>query len=68
MLREGANVLVRRDLFLVMGLNEGDLREVATAVAFAILTRPWRWEVDVWRSFVNVDLEFLEGLDGRWFD
>ena len=60
--------MVRRDLVLVMGSNEPDLKEMATAVTFAIQTRPWRLEVDLWRSFVNVDRTFLEGLDDGWLE
>jgi hypothetical protein len=37
-------------------------------VTWAVQTRPWRLEIDLWRSFVNVDVEFLEGLDRRWLD
>ena len=59
-------VWVRQDTFLVMGTDESDLLKLASAVTYAIQTAPWRLEVDLWRSFVNVDLEFLEGLDERW--
>ena len=58
----------KRDLFLIMGRDEEELRKVATGVTFALQTRPWPLEVDLWRSFVNVDLGFLEGLDDRWLD
>jgi hypothetical protein len=56
-------VVVKRDKFLVMGKDEGDLFRLASAVTYAIQRRPWRWEVDLWRSWVNVDLAFLEGVD-----
>ena len=62
------NVVQKRDLFLIMGRDEEELRKLATGVTFALQTRPWRLEVDLWRSFVNVDLGFLEGLDDRWLD
>lgn len=61
-------VLVMRDLFLVMGEDEEDLRKHAVATTFAIQTDPWRLEVDLWRSFVNVDIAFLEGLKREWLD
>lgn len=48
-------VLVMKDLFLVMGEDEEDLHRYAVASTFAIQTDPWRLEVDLWRSFVNVD-------------
>ena len=55
-------VVLKSDLFLVMGEDEKDLQKLATAVTFAIQTRPWRLEIDLWKSFVNVDLKFLK----RW--
>ena len=61
-------VHVRRDAYLVMGTDQEDLLKLATAVTFAITTRPWRLEVDLWRSFVNVDIGFLEGLDEKWLE
>lgn len=64
----GDRVLVKRDLFLVMGEDEGDLQKFAVAATFAIQTDPWRLEVDLWRSFVNVDIGFLEGLKREWLD
>lgn len=61
-------VLIKRDLFLVMGTDEKDLQKLATAATYAIQTDPWRLEVDLWRSFVNIDLEFLEGLNNGWLN
>lgn len=61
-------VLVKRDLFLVIGEDEADLLKYAVATTFAIQTDPWRLEVDLWRSFVNVDVGFLEGLRREWLD
>ena len=61
-------VVVRKDAFLVMGRDEEDLLQVAAAVVYAVQTEPWRLEVDLWRSFVNVGLEVLEGLDIGWLD
>jgi hypothetical protein len=64
----GDRLLVRRDSFLVMGEDEEDLLRLTVAATFAIVTRPWRLEVDLWKSFVNVDLKFLEDLDDRWLE
>ena len=64
----GHRVTHRRDLFLVMGTDEEDLLRFTTATIFAIQTEPWRLEVDLWRSFVNVDLGFLESLRPEWLD
>lgn len=64
----GAHVFVAKDLVLVMGKDEQHLRQLSEGVTWAIQTRPWRLEVDLWRSFVNVDGKFLEGLDRRWLD
>lgn len=64
----GDRVVVKREKFLVMGTDEKDLFRLASITAFAIQTRPWRWEVDLWKSFVNVDLKFVEELDERWLE
>lgn len=61
-------VVAKRDKYLIMGRDEKELAKIVTAVTFAVQMRPWRQEVDLWRSFVNVDLGFLERLDGRWWD
>ncbi|KAH7339212.1 hypothetical protein BKA66DRAFT_581855, partial [Pyrenochaeta sp. MPI-SDFR-AT-0127] len=62
----GAHVVVAKDLALVMGKDQTHLRKLSEGVTWAIQTRPWRLEVDFWRSFVNVDIKFLESLDRRW--
>ncbi len=64
----GARVVAKRDKCLVMGKDEGELFKFAAAAAFVIQRRPWRWEVDLWKSFLNVDVGFLEGLDDKWLD
>jgi hypothetical protein len=64
----GQQVIVAKDLILVMGRDEKNLRQLAEGVTWAVQTKPWRLEIDLWRSFVNVDVEFLEGLDRRWLD
>ncbi|KAK4232195.1 hypothetical protein QBC38DRAFT_464667 [Podospora fimiseda] len=71
--RQGHSLLEERtlnrgDLILVMGDGEEDLLKWVTAVTFAMQTKPWLREVDLWKSFVNVDLEFLEGLEKHWLD
>lgn len=64
----GDRVVVKREKYLVMGTDEKDLFRLASVTAFAIQTRPWRWEVDLWKSFVNVDVKFVEDLDERWME
>lgn len=64
----GERVFVKRDLILVMGENEEDLLKYATAATFAIIEEPWRLEIDLWRSFVNIDLRFLENLKEEWLE
>jgi hypothetical protein len=59
---------IPKDLILVMGTDERNLRQLTEGVTWAVQTKPWRLEVDFWRSFVNVEEEFLEGLDRRWLD
>ena len=64
----GRNVTVSRNMFLVMGEDESELAKFATATTFAIQTAPWRLEVDLWKSFVNIDLEFLQQLGEKWMN
>jgi hypothetical protein len=64
----GNKVKVKRDKFLVMGTDEKELFTLVAATAFAIQMNPWRWEVDLWKSFVNVDFAFLEELDEKWLE
>lgn len=59
---------VKRDMVLVMGQNEKDLERLTTAATFALQTNPWRLEIDFYKSFVNVDLQLLEGLDDKWLE
>ncbi|KAF7546260.1 hypothetical protein G7Z17_g8560 [Cylindrodendrum hubeiense] len=61
-------VINRGDLIFVMGENELDLLKYCTAVTFAMQTKPWLREIDLWKSFVNVDLDFLIDLDSYWMD
>lgn len=67
-LRLGGRVVHRGDVVLVMGVDELDLLRHAVAVTFAVQTKPWFREFDLWKSFVNVNLAFLEGLDPYWLD
>lgn len=64
----GERVVHRNEVILVMGTDELDLLKYVTAVTFAVQTNPWYQEIDLWKSFVNIDLEFLEGLDLYWLD
>lgn len=64
----GNKVVPKRDKYLVMATDEKELAKIVAGVTFAVQMRPWRQEVDLWRSFVNVDLKFLEGLDERWWE
>jgi hypothetical protein len=61
-------VIVARDLILVMGEDRKECRRLSEGVTWAVTTRPWRLEIDFWRSFVGVDLAFLEGLDEKWLE
>ncbi|KAI0880759.1 uncharacterized protein GGS22DRAFT_182070 [Annulohypoxylon maeteangense] len=67
-LKVGERVVHRNEVILVMGTDEVDLLKYVTAVTFAIQTKPWHREIDLWKSFVNVDLGFLEGVDEYWLD
>lgn len=62
-------VVVRRDAYLVMAENEEECLKLSTALTWVIQTRPWRLEVDLWRSFGNANMNFIEKLHGnRWLD
>ncbi|KAF9737169.1 hypothetical protein PMIN06_012378 [Paraphaeosphaeria minitans] len=61
-------VIVARDLILVMGRDRQECRRLSEGVTWAVTTRPWRLEIDFWRSFVGVELDFLEGLDEKWLE
>jgi hypothetical protein len=67
-LKLGTQVIVRRDIILVLGKSEQDCMMLTMAATFAVQARPWLREVDLWKSFVNVDAEFIKGLDGRWIE
>lgn len=56
----------RGDAVLVMAETEEELLRLSTIVTFAMQTKPWLREVDLWKSFVNVELDFLQGLDPAW--
>ncbi|KAI0378676.1 hypothetical protein F5Y04DRAFT_143384 [Hypomontagnella monticulosa] len=64
----GDRVIHRSDVVFVMATDEVELLKYVTAVTFAIQTKPWHREFDLWKSFINVDLEFLEGLNPFWLD
>jgi hypothetical protein len=56
----------RGDCVLIGAKTEKELLKMSTAVTFALQTKPWLREVDLWKSFVNVELGFLESLDPVW--
>ncbi len=58
----------KRDKYLVMAADEEGLFKLVAATTFAIQTKPRRLELDLWKSFVNVDIKFLEGLDNKWLE
>lgn len=64
----GDRVFSRGDLILVMGEDATDLLKYCVAVTFAVQTKPWLREVDLWKSFINVELDFIQQLDPFWLD
>lgn len=64
----GERVIAKREKYLVMGKDEKDLFRLASVTVFAIQMRPWRWEVDLWKSFIYVDAAFIDLLDERWME
>jgi hypothetical protein len=61
-------VIVAKDLVLVMGKDAQECRRLSEGATWAVQTRPWRLEVDFWRSFVGVEGGFLEELEERWLE
>ena len=61
-------VLLRRDIVLVMAEDEDDCLRMATGATYAMQSYPWLREVDVWKSFANVDVDFIERLDKYWLE
>lgn len=60
-------IKVRKDVVLVMGKDEEELLKLAAAATFSVQTQPWRLEIDFWKSFVNIDIKFLDGLQDEWW-
>ncbi|KAL0258469.1 hypothetical protein SLS55_005962 [Diplodia seriata] len=63
----GDGVVVRKDMLLVMAGSREQCKRLTTAAVWAVNTRPWRLEVDPWKSWFGVDLGFLERLGGLWW-
>lgn len=51
-----------------MGQDQRELKETMLGTVFAMHTNPWRVEIDFWKSFIDVDLEFLDSLDKTWVE
>ncbi|CAG1996618.1 unnamed protein product [Fusarium graminearum] len=62
----GSRVINRGDLILVMGEDEDDLFKYCITVTLAIQTKPWMWEIDLWKSFINMDMDFIERMEEHW--
>lgn len=65
--RDGDKIKIRKDVMLIMGKDEEELLRLTAATTFTIQTRPWRLEIDFWKSFVNIDVGFLESLHEQWW-
>ncbi|EHK97021.1 hypothetical protein M7I_7276 [Glarea lozoyensis 74030] len=59
-------VKIKRDKLLVMGETEDECLKLTCAAVMAVQMRPWRMEIDVWKSFFGVERGFVEGLDEAW--
>ncbi|KAJ9616708.1 hypothetical protein H2200_000427 [Cladophialophora chaetospira] len=63
----GKKLKIRKDVVLVLAKDEEELMRLASAATFLVQTRPWRTEIDFWKSFVNVDVDFLCNLNDAWW-
>ncbi|KIW81428.1 hypothetical protein Z517_04453 [Fonsecaea pedrosoi CBS 271.37] len=63
----GKKLQIRKDVVLVLGKNEDGLLKLASAATFIMQTRPWWMEFDFCKSFVRIDVEFLNGLNETWW-
>lgn len=61
-------VVPRRDIVFVMAKDVEELAKLCTAATYAIQDKPFIREVDLWKSFIDVDIGFLERLDKYWLD
>ncbi|KAL2061188.1 hypothetical protein VTL71DRAFT_7461 [Oculimacula yallundae] len=61
-------VVIKRDKFLVLGKDREECEMLTCAACFIIQMKPWRLEVDTWRSWVGVSQAFVQGLDERWLE
>ncbi|KAF2995552.1 hypothetical protein E8E13_003449 [Curvularia kusanoi] len=50
----GKQVWIAKDLIIVMGKDEKELRRFSEGATWIVQTKPWRLEVDFWRSFILV--------------
>ncbi|KAG9239309.1 hypothetical protein BJ875DRAFT_501529 [Amylocarpus encephaloides] len=55
--------LNKRDKYLVMAENKEELCKLTSMVVYAVERRPWRHEIDLWKSFLDVDSGFVQRLD-----
>lgn len=64
----GEQIINGRDLVFVLGRNEEELFRNCLAVTLCIQTKPWTFELDPWKSFINVELELLKRLPCHWWE
>ncbi|KAG8625597.1 hypothetical protein KVT40_005998 [Elsinoe batatas] len=57
-------VVVKRHRLLVLAGDWEECRLLTTLVVWAVQTRPWRLEVDPWKSWMGVSADFLGGVGG----
>ncbi|KAK4944843.1 hypothetical protein LTR10_015762 [Elasticomyces elasticus] len=65
--KDGKKIKIRKDVMLVMAEIVYDLLQLTAAATFIMQTQPWRLEVESWKSFVNVDRQFLDELADEWW-
>ncbi|KZZ99665.1 hypothetical protein AAL_02237 [Moelleriella libera RCEF 2490] len=64
--RFAGQVLTRGDVVLVMGKTGRELLKLCSCVTYALQSKPWNKEVDLYKSFINVTRRGLTILHPDW--
>lgn len=56
------HVVTLSDLILVMGEDALNCLGFCIAITWAIQTKPWLMEIDLWKRFISIDIKALPRL------